>query len=245
VHAFLAGVVVEVVPQRGAVIVGKGTVVNGVFGVGGECWGELAVAVETPDAVLSGAQITPAQRGQVVVAGAQISRGVLDAAEHCGVAALVAGGVDDHELSAGLTGTEDMADTSLATKGVTVVITGGFGSVPLDRWTFAVLQAGAGMMVSVSAATQIRSGGVRPEILIPLSGQAPAAAASTAALAVGDWVRLGGSSSLGSCGRIVALPVAPQTVDSEIVTRIAVVELDGNHRVTVPRANLEPVRARG
>jgi hypothetical protein len=243
--AWLAGQVVQVVPQRGAVVAAEATWIQGICGVGGECWGELEVRVSNPVEELTAAHLTAEQRGKVIVGGGRVTEEALVAARRLGVAAVVAGSVDAADLTA------FGAESSAAGRGLgpSLVITEGFGRVPMADAAFDLLRLRNGAPASVSGATRIRAGVQRPEILIPWSagawqdGMMPAleeqAAGAAGELAVGQWVRLVGAEDFGWRGMVCDLPPLPQITPAEVWALVAVVELEGGERRAVPRANLE------
>ena len=48
VNAYVRGRVVEELPGEGVVVEATGALLQGIFGVGGETWGALAMAVDSP-----------------------------------------------------------------------------------------------------------------------------------------------------------------------------------------------------
>ena len=64
-----------------------------------------------------------------------------------------------YDLGVAITGSEEI--------GITLVITEGFGKIPMAQRTFELLKSRTGAKTSINGATQIRAGVVRPEIIIP------------------------------------------------------------------------------
>ena len=48
---YVDGRIVEVIPQQGVVVETDCSLVQGIFGIGGETWGEIVIAVTSPDEV--------------------------------------------------------------------------------------------------------------------------------------------------------------------------------------------------
>jgi hypothetical protein len=242
VDAFVEGVVAEILPGEGVVVEARGAFLQGIFGVGGETFGEIAVAVRSPDDALSASDLRPEHRGRVVVGGAYVSHKVLMRARELGVAAVVVGGFDDHDLrqllgrdlGVAITGSEDL--------GFTLVLTEGFGHIRMAQRTWTLLVEHAGRKASVSGATQIRAGVMRPEILIPLppsSRSAPAEGVEQG-LETGTQIRVIRQPYFGRIGRVVELPPELRPLESEARVRVLVVAFDDDgSRATVPRANVE------
>ncbi|MFM7135432.1 MAG: hypothetical protein ACKO0W_14085, partial [Planctomycetota bacterium] len=166
VKAYVAGRVVEVLPNEGAVVECDAALVQGIFGVGGETVGALRMAVAAADEVLEARAIQPDMRGQIVVGGGRITAGAVQAAQAAGVAAIIAGGIDDSDLKAILGYDLGVAITGTEKIGLTIVVTEGFGDIAMAARTFALLKGFEGREASVNGATQIRAGVMRPEIVI-------------------------------------------------------------------------------
>jgi hypothetical protein len=158
-----------------------------------------------------------------------------------GVAAVVVGGFDDgdlrrllgRDLGVAITGSEDL--------GFTLVLTEGFGRIPMADRAWRILAGSRGRQASVSGATQIRAGVMRPEIVIPgedRGAQRDEGYGTT--LEVGSMLRVIREPHFGRIGRVVGLPAELQSLDSEAHVRVVVVEFqEGAERATVPRANVE------
>ncbi len=245
VNAYLRGVVAAVLPGEGVVVESRAAFLQGIFGVGGETWGEIAIAVGGPGEELEARHLHDRHRGQVVVGGSYISHAALLAARDRGVAAVVVGGFDDRDLrqllgrdlGVAITGSEDL--------GVTLVLTEGFGRIPMAERAWRLLTSQAGRAASVSGATQIRAGVLRPEVLIPRDGEAAtpgpgAAAEAVAGLELGSLLRVIRPPHFGRIGRVVELPSELRPLDTEANVRVLVVEFaDSGERAVVPRANVE------
>jgi hypothetical protein len=243
-RAYLPGIVAEVVPRRGVAVTGWGALVPGVFGVGGECAGELVLAVRRPDAVLTGELVGADHAGQILVAGALVTGDALARAAEAGARGVIAGGVRAADLAVWLGRELAVADTTDVAAPMTLVVLGGFGRVPLDRRVFALLAASEGRQACLSGVTRVRAGAVRPEIVVPLVTSSAGGAADvgvTAALVEGCRVLVVREPWFGCSGRVAHLPRDPRTLPNEARCLVAEVDLDEGETVQVPRANLEIV----
>ena len=244
VNAFVKGVVAEILPAEGAVVETHGAFVQGIFGVGGETWGEIAVVCAAPDQELKAGQLAAEHRGRVVVGGSYVSHATLMRARELGVAAVVVGGFDDRDLRELLGRDLGVAITGSEELGFTLVLTEGFGRIRMADRTWALLDAQRGRMASVSGATQIRAGVLRPEILIPREEAAPSAAEGLhpEGLEVGSLLRVIREPYFGRIGRVVELPAELRELDTEARVRVLIVEFgEGGERAVVPRANVERI----
>jgi hypothetical protein len=167
--AHVPGTVVEVIEGEGAIIEASGFRVEGVFGVGGEARGNLVLAVDNPDSLLTSSDIKDSHKGAVIVGGSLVTLDALKAAQRIGVRGIVAGGVDEkdltyflgHEIGLGITGGESL--------GLTLILLEGFGVCPVNTEVFEFLRGMEGRLACLDGSTQIRSRVLRPEIIVPES----------------------------------------------------------------------------
>ncbi len=242
VKAFLPGKVTEVLPEEGVVIENQVTLIQGIFGVGGETSGPIAMACDRFDQRLEASMVDESMRGAIVVGGARVTSEAIARAREVGVAAVVSGGIDDadlkdilgYDLGVAITGTERI--------GLTVIITEGFGDISMARRTHDLLKARSGDSASVNGATQIRAGVMRPEILIPVGDAGvsdSAGSTESGVLELGTPVRVIRDPYFGLIGTVASLPEAPQVLGSGSKSRVLEVSLESGEVVTVPRANVE------
>jgi hypothetical protein len=243
VRAYLTGRVVEVLPGEGCVIEADLTFIQGIFGIGGETYGRIVMACASHEQELTADLIKPVMANCIIVGGARMTDEAISRARDIGAVAVVSGGMDDedlrdflgYDLGVAITGSEDV--------NLTIVVTEGFGEIAMAQRTFDLLSSRAGADASVNGATQIRAGVMRPEILIPLTGEARTqdalATQKAGQLDVGRPVRIIRDPYFGLIGSVHALPPEPQTLDSGSKARVLEVKLDSGESVTIPRANVE------
>lgn len=240
--AYLPGVVTEVVPDLGAVISARVALIQGIFGVGGETYGRLEICSASPQDDLLPEHLTPALRGAVVVGGRRVTGETLRRAMELGVAAIIAGGLDDADLRALLGYDLGVAVTGSEKLGITVIITEGFGAIDMAQRTFGLLKEHAGQEVSVNGATQIRAGVMRPEVIIPLAKSTKGANDAPRAgqvLSPGIGVRVIREPYFGELGTVTGLPAELRWLASGAKARVVEVRLKSGQVVEVPRANVE------
>lgn len=246
--AFLAGIVVTVEPEEGASIEAEGSFVQGIFGIGGEAYGPIRMACQSPEQNLTAELIATGHRDAIVVGGGRVTADALSRAVAVGVSAIVTGGIDDQDLRDFLGYDLGVATTGSETAGLTLIITEGFGDIAMATRTFDLLTSRVGCDASVNGATQIRAGVLRPEIVIPWTGVAsgaerPSAGAGTNldahVLRVGIQVRIIRDPYFGIIGTVVALPAEPRVLGSGSKARVLEVKLPNGEQVFVPRANVE------
>lgn len=167
VKAHVPGIVTKIIPLEGAVVECRASMMNGVFGIGGETHGPLAVVATRPDEALTNGAITKEHQGKVIVGGSVATLEALRKAASSGVSAIIVGGVDEkdltdflgYEIGFGVTGQEKV--------GLTLIVTEGFGVHPMREEHFSLLKSRDGRLACVDGSTQIRARMLRPEIILP------------------------------------------------------------------------------
>lgn len=241
--AYVDGAVVDTIPQQGVVVETTCSLVQGIFGIGGETSGEIVMGVKAPDEPLTPSHLTSAMRGKVVVGGSFLSADAMKQAKTVGVAGLVVGGIHDEDLRALLGYDLGVAITGTEQVGFTLILTEGFGTIPMAVNTFKLLSSHAGRQASISGATQIRAGVIRPEIIIPQAdAQAKVAVRSQReGIRIGDPVRIIRDPMFGRIGEVSALPPELTKIPTESEVRVLEVKLSDGKRVVVPRTNIEVI----
>lgn len=243
VLGYIEGEVVETIPQQGVVVESSCSLVQGIFGIGGEIWGEIAVAVKAPDEPLSPAHLSGAMREKIVVGGSFLSAETMARAKELGVAGLVVGGIHDKDLRALLGYDLGVAITGTEQVGFTLILTEGFGSIPMAAKTFKLLSAHAGQKASISGATQIRAGVIRPEIIIPKERAVESGAVQPQreGIRVGDPVRIIRDPLFGKIGEVSALPPDLAKIPTESEVRVLEVKFPDGLTAVIPRTNIEVI----
>ena len=243
INAFIDGTVVKVYPQEGVEIETTGAFIQGIFGVGGERIGKLRVAVDSPEEELTVDRLLDDESGNIIVGGSFVTGEALLEAQRRGAYGVIVGGIDDinlkeyvgYDIGVAITGNEDV-DTTL-------IITEGFGKIRMATRTFDILKSLEGYKTSISGATQIRAGVMRPEIIIPYQSDLPLQTEEDeGTLEIGRAVRIIRSPYFGLIGKVVELPPQPTKIETESTTRVLKVQLEDGRIITVPRANVELIQ---
>jgi hypothetical protein len=247
VDAYVDGAIVEVHPKQGVTVETWGTFIQGIFGIGGETSGELHVATSSPSDALQASMITEKHRGCVVVGGAHVTTATLHHAVRMGVKAIVIGGFDDQDLREFLGYDLGVAITGSEEKGLTLVVTEGFGEIPMASRTYDLLKGCEGRKVSVSGATQIRAGVLRPEIIAPRLDVARNEVATDGSheggLEIGSLIRVIRQPYFGRLGKVTALPAELTALETEAKVRVLEVDFGSGSRALLPRANVEMIES--
>jgi biotin carboxyl carrier protein len=247
VDAYVSGRVVEIEEGTSVTIETSGSFVQGIFGVGGERQGEVylldvAADAEVDEKVLNdlGKEIANA----VVVGGARYTASALQAAARLGVSGVVCGSIDadtlfefvGHEIGVSITGDEDVP--------FTLIITEGFGFLPIADRVLDVLSQGVGKVASINGATQVRAGATRPEIIVARTEKSELEESLEESkgqklLEVGAKIRIIRVPYFGALGEILELPLEPTKIPSGADVRVLKARLSDGSVVAIPRANVE------
>jgi len=233
VRAYLKGTISTVTPGVGVVIEATGAMVQGRWGCGGEAYGVLRVLAEKPDEPLRAKSIDVAAHGAIIVGGGWVDAAALAQAQQLQVRGLIIGSMEG-ELRA-----------QAESVGFPIILTEGFGRVPMAEPIFSLLHGQTGREASISAETRVRFGVMRPEILIPLPAESRLAPPPPpgAPLSVGARVRVVRPPYQGAVGTVTAIHSKAQRTESGARLRGAEVDLGGEVcAVFVPYVNLELLR---
>jgi hypothetical protein len=244
VRAFVSGDVVEVIESQGVVIETEATLIQGIFGVGGEAYGNVKICCKNARDPLTADAIPSDAAGCLLVGGARMTQEAIRKAIDLKASAIISGGIDDQDLKNLLGYDLGVAVTGTERIGITVIVTEGFGEIAMADRTFELLVSRSGAPGSVNGATQIRAGVLRPEIIIPhekwkLSSDDAEGAHGGGTLDVGTPVRIIRDPWFGMLGKVSALPSQPQVLASGSKARVLDVKCDDGQTRTVPRANVE------
>jgi hypothetical protein len=244
VRAYIDGVVIEVIPQEGVKVKTNATFIQGIFGVGGETNGLITMAVDKPSTELTPDLIKPEHKGKILVGGSYVGIDAIRRAVELGVLGIISAGMSDHDLKELLGYDLGVAITGHENLGLAIVITEGFGRIDMANRTFNLLKEREGFRASISGATQIRAGVIRPEIIIPLSkeelaGENEAKVDAKDGVKSGDPVRIIREPNFGKLGKVKGLIPELMVMESETKVRVMEVTLADGTDFIVPRANVE------
>ena len=221
IDAYVDGEVKDEIPNEGVIMRTEGVHIQGIIGLGGESYGNIMIVAKSPDQIVDISMINDTMKGKVIVCGSKITTEALTKAKNVGVAGVITGGFD----------------------GYTLILTEGFGTIPMADRTYKLLKKYEGFKASINGATQIRAGVMRPEIIITHNEPQEEKSLKNYAesgLEKGDQIRIIRSPYFGKLGKVVSLPVELHKVESGTWVRVMTVDLDGKE-VLIPRANVEVI----
>ena len=228
-RAGIPGTVVEVIPNRGVMIQTAGALVQGIWGNGRIDSGSLVNIAEKPDGVLTADRLDVSLRGSVLLAGMVKDAETLKAAAELPVRGLILSSIYPSFLPVA----REMR--------YPIVVTDGFGPVPMNSAAFRLLSTNSKRDVTVNAEVYDRYSGARPEVIITLPVNDPPAPRNVETFAPGLQVRLRRPPFMAAIGTITAMKPGLTTLPSGLHARAADVKLDNGENVVVPLVNLEVV----
>ncbi len=243
VDAYVSGVVDEVVENEGIVLKSNAAFIQGIFGIAGEKRGDLLLVSSGPSEELTADQITADMKGKILIGGSFLSLEAYKKALSVQVAGIVVGGFNYYDLKAVLGYNLGVAITGTEKLNTALIVTEGYGSIPMSESTFSLLKENDGKAASINGATQIRAGVIRPEIVIPIDSvnkEDDSKSKVPEGIQEGSIVRVIRSPNFGKIGKVISLPAELNKMESETMVRVAEINIDGKN-ILIPRANLEMV----
>ena len=240
-RAYVPGNVVDIDPEKSVTIESRGAFIQGIFGVGGERYGTIRMLDGGPRTVVGTKKIPDDAAGQILVGGTRPTLEALERAAELGAAGMVVGSIDDQTLTAYLGYELGMAVTGHEEVPLTVIVTEGFGWLPLAERTHSLLRSLEGRAASINGATQVRAGAVRPEIIVARDDIEPGGGdrGAETGLRIGAPIRIIRVPHFGVTAEVTALPPEPRPIETGARTRVLEARLPDGEIVTVPRANVE------
>ncbi len=242
VDAYIKGTITEIFPGDGVAVTARGGFIQGIFGVGGERRGTIRLVASSPEEPLTADKIPADCKGEILVGGSVVTADALRKAVDAGSIGVIIGGIVNedladflgYEIGVAITGQEDID--------LTLVVTEGFGQMTMAQRTFQLLRELEGMEASFSGATQIRAGAVRPEIIVPATGETPDSPEESVSqqFEIGTKIRIIRVPYFGRLATVSALPPELKEVATGSKVRMLEAKLvDTEEVVAVPRANVE------
>jgi len=228
--AGLPGTVVQIIPNKGAVIRAVGALIQGTWGNGRIDTGALLNMTETPDEVLTASRLDVSLRGTIILAGLVKDAETLRVAAELPVRGLILS-----TISPALLPTAQQMRFP-------IVAVDGFGNFPMNASAYKLLASNAKREVTINAEAFDRYTGIRPEVIIPLPvSQEPEPPSDIAPLETGQTVRMRRAPHAGEVGTLVKFMPGLVTLPSGLRSRAAEVKLENEEKILVPLVNLEIV----
>jgi len=229
-RAGIPGMIVEIIPNRGAVIQTTGALIQGVWGNGKIDSGLLVNLMEGPESVLSSGRLDVSLRGSILLVGMVKDAETLRFAGEMPVRGLILSSLFPSLLPVA----REMR--------YPILVTDGFGSMPMNSAAYRLLSTNAKREITVNAEMYNRYSGAIPEAIIPLpvATDAPSTRESEI-FAPGLQVRMRRPPAMGAIGTLVALKPGLTTLPSGLRAPAADVRLETGEMIVAPLVNIEVV----
>jgi hypothetical protein len=226
VIAGLAGVVRELIPDRGALIETSGALVQGLIGNDHIDQGVLVVLAHSPEDEFNKDRLDVSMRGAVVMAGHCSQLDALQAAGELALRGLILS-----SITADCLPVIQKADYP-------IVVLEGVGKIPFDQQAFQVLTTSEKRDICINASSYQPYSDQRPELIVPLPsiGELPIEAGE---FKVGQKVRILAAPYAGQVGTLVQLSKGLARLKNGILAPAGDVRLENNETLAVPLANLD------
>ncbi|MDR2338506.1 MAG: hypothetical protein LBE20_07735 [Deltaproteobacteria bacterium] len=258
IPAYINGTVTEVGTDKFVKIEATVAMLQGIFGIGGERFGQILVLNIANNQVVTREYLSNlgvSLAGLVLIGGSSFDLSALDFALEQKAAGILTGSITSkvlrnfvgYNLGTAMTGDEKL--------GLTFIISEGFGELAISERVMKIAKTLQGQMASINGATQVRAGAMRPEVIVSSNltkenqsflsqaEQEQASATklcSSETLTCGSPVRIIRTPYFGRFGVITELPAQLTKIESGAMVRVAKVLLqDENREVYIPRTNLE------
>ena len=229
-RAGIPGTVVEIIPNRGALIRTVGALIQGTWGNGRIDTGLMLNFTEKPDDVLDASRLDVSLRGSIILAGLLKDAETLRTAAELPVRGLILSSISPGLLPAA----QQMR--------FPIVAIDGFGKIPMNSAAYKLLTSNAKREVTINAEAFNRYTGARPEVIIPLPvSQQPPTPTDAETLEVGQTVRMRRAPHAGEIGTLSKLHPELSTLPSGLRAPAADVKLENGEQILVPLVNLEIV----
>lgn len=227
-RAQMPGRVVEILPERGVQIEFIGSWIEGIWGNEQFDDGSLYLLAEDPGHSFTADDLDMGMRSSVLLAGQCSQRKALEQAQQIPIRGLILGSLDTRLLPIA-----ERMDYP-------ILLTEGFGAMPMNSSAFQLLRGHVGADVSLNAQGGNEYEGLRPEVFIPLeqAGQPPESV-EIQPFRVGLQVRILSNPYQGQVGQITAMMPASTLFASGIRAMAAEISLEDGSDAILPLANLE------
>jgi len=228
--AGIPGTVVQVIPDRGAIIRAIGVLVQGIWGNGRIDTGVLLNLTEKPDDILAASRLDISMRGSVLLAGLVRDVETLEAAAEIPVRGLILSSISPGLFSAA----KQMR--------YPIIAVDGFGQTPMNSAAYKLLTSNAKRETTINAEAFNQYTGARPEIVIPLPiAQEPPLPEDIAELEVGQTVYMRRAPHAGAIGKLIKIRPGLSKLPSGLRAPAAEVKLENGEQIIVPLVNMEIV----
>lgn len=238
--AGLAGRVVEITPGKHITLEGVATLAYGVAGVGGPVVGPLVMLPRGESLA-----VVPIPRGAIILYPLQAPMTLLQRAAAGGAIGMIAASASARELEsfirADVTAVFDGLTTTNSYPPFTVMLTEGFGNLPMQPQLYQTLSQRVNDTVLLTGATNPRRN-LRPEVLLPQPLGTPTVPVPLdSTIMPGAWVTVTSGQLRGARGEVAYLYTRPQSIEQGMLSPCANVRLEDGSNAVVPLHTLDRI----
>ena len=227
-RAGMPGIVVSLIPDRGAELETTGGLVQGVWGNEKIDVGIMRVVVVDRANALKNEDLDIKSRGAIIVAG------------HCNEVEILRAAVDLHVRGLILGSMASSLESEAYEMPFPIILLDGFGDQPMNSAAYDLLTANNQQEVVVNAEGFDRWDFKRPEIIIPVQTQEqPPEPVETSEFSPNQKVKIVQGPSRGTIGTLINLRSKLEVFPSGLRASAATVTLESGETVKVPLVNLE------
>ena len=224
----LQGVVTKVFEDRGAIVRGTGSLIQGVWGNGKLDIGVMMSVMDRADEDFDADRLDVSIRSSVILGGYLNNPAVIKNAADLPIKGLILASMAPELLP-------------LASEApFPILLIDGFGHKPMNSIAYKLLSTSVRREVSLNAVTYNRMSGDRPEIFISLPvSQDPAEPREVETFLPQQTVRVVSLTGPARIGTLIKLSSNPTNLPNGLRVKTAEVQLESGQQVLVPLTNLE------
>jgi hypothetical protein len=228
VLARYAGVIGEIIPNRGAVINTTGSVIQGAWGNGKFATGPLICKAETPSSVLTSVDLGITARGSIIASASCIEEKLFDLAAQLPIAGLLLGSMP-----------AALIEKALA-QSYPIMLIEGFGKSGMNSAAFKYLSMYNNHEITLNAGIDRETTGQQPEALISASIENEIGRGQSRVTS-GQAIRVHSAPFLGQSGTIEKVLPGLTLLPNGLRVCAASVIMDNKERKTIPVNNLDGI----
>jgi len=227
IRAGMIGEVVEVIPEFGAVLQTRGSLLQGVWGNGKVGMGTLHWVESSLDESIPLSALEGLERGQLLAGGLCLHAVLLESALEQGATGWIVNALAPQLIP------------MVMALPLPVIVLGGFGVLPTDPGIRELLRNKEGKTACVNALAVDIFKAQRPEVIIPLDERMTGENLGfQEEVTVGCRVRVLSGSQMGKTGVVMECPESPVHYESGLAYPSAVIQLGEGESISVPLKNL-------
>jgi len=228
IQARYSGIIIEIIPDRGAVIETSGALIQGAWGNGKFAVGPLLCKAETKTSIISPSDLEITARGSIIASAVCIDEKIFEEAASLPVAGLIFGVIPSA-----------LREAAIA-QPYPILLTDGFGRTGMNFAALKYLSQYNNHELTLNAGIEEDSLSQKPEVIIDASVDEQAPAISSRVTS-GQMVRIHTTPFLGQVGTVEKILPGLTTLPNGLRVSAASVIMVNRERKTIPVNNLDVI----